>query len=213
MTTPQILLLIGGLLLVFFGLIFYKSFVKLVGFVIGGAYGLYLFTFFINQLNWEPLMIVLAAVGVVLILGIFGTIIASFASALLFFLAGGMTGLLIGKLLTGVPAETMLESNSLESLMSVLTPKAMDLIWFIGGGIVFVIALDWLAMVLFTVLGAIMIRFALAPMELIKPDWIIPGIIGLFGLMFQESMRRRAREHYHPLIRSKPIIKGRQIKR
>jgi hypothetical protein len=203
MNPPQILLLVGGILLVFFGLLFYKSFVKLVGFVVGGAYGLYLFTLFMNSLNWDPIFIMLAAAGAVLILGILGTYIATFANVLLFFLAGGMIGVLVSKLIMGVPADTALQIFTMRGAFELLKPAPADLIWFLGGGIMFVLALDWLVMILLTVLGAVMIRFALAPLDIMKPDWVVPGVIGLLGLMFQEAMRRRTKTRYEPLAHAR----------
>jgi hypothetical protein len=67
----------------------------------------------------------------------------------------------------------------------------------------FVLALDWLVMILLTVLGAVMIRFALAPLDIMKPDWVVPGVIGLLGLMFQEAMRRRTKTRYEPLAHAR----------
>ncbi len=193
MTIPQILVLVFGLLLTFFGLFIYRSTVKVAGFVVGAAYGIYLCVFFLSQFTWDPLLLYLTAAFVVLILGVLGTYIAEFANVALFFLAGGLIGVVTGKLIMGIPPGEE-EAFGAKGLVSLIRPQMSDLFWFVGGAILFVIALDTLVMLGLTLLGVGLIRWAIAPLELFKPDWVIPGAIGILGLMVQEAGRRRAKE-------------------
>lgn len=204
MNPVQIILLLVGVVLIFFGLMIYRSLIKLVGFLVGGAYGLYLFTLVLSYVSWDPVFVLLAAVGAVLVLGILGIFIAQFANALMFFLAGGLIGVMLGKLIAGLPPDTALEMLTVEGISGLIKPQFNDLLWFVGGGLVFVVALDSLVMLALVALGAVMVRLALAPLQIMQPDWIIPGVVGLFGLMFQEAMRRRGKGRIRPVKPMKP---------
>jgi hypothetical protein len=204
MNPVQIILLLVGVVLIFFGLMIYRSLIKLVGFLVGGAYGLYLFTYLLSYISWDPVFVLLAAVGAVLVLGILGIFIAEFANAFMFFLAGGLIGVMLGKLVAGLPPDIALEMLTVEGVSGLIKPRINDLLWFVGGGLVFVVALDSLVMLALVALGAVMVRLALAPLQIMEPDWIIPGVVGLFGLMFQEALRRKSRARFRPVKSVKP---------
>ena len=205
MNPIQIILLLVGVVLIFFGLMIYRNLIKLVGFLVGGAYGLYLFTFVLSYVTWDPVFVLLAAVGAVLVLGILGIFIAEFANAFMFFLAGGLVGVMIGKLVAGLPPDMAMEMLTVEGISGLIKPQVKDLLWFVGGGLVFVVALDSLVMLALVALGAVLVRLALAPLQIMQPDWVIPGVVGLFGLMFQEAVRRKRRTRTRPARQVTPV--------
>lgn len=205
MNPIQIILLLVGVVLIFFGLMIYRNLIKLVGFLVGGAYGLYLFTFVLSYVTWDPVFVLLAAVGAVLVLGILGIFIAEFANAFMFFLAGGLVGVMIGKLVAGLPPDMAMEMLTVEGISGLIKPQLNDLFWFVGGGLVFVVALDSLVMLALVALGAVLVRLALAPLQIMQPDWVIPGVVGLFGLMFQEAVRRKRRTRTRPARPVTPV--------
>jgi len=192
-TTPQILIILLGLILVFAGLPIYRSALKVFGFIVGAAYGIYLFTIFAGALDWEPLFVLIAAAILVVILGVMGTFIAKFANALMFFLAGGLVGVILGKIAAGFHTQEIVNEINNAALIDLLRFKPSDILWFLGGGVVFIIALDILIMFALCFLGAGLIWYGIQPMDLMQPDWVIPLIIGILGLLFQQSMRMRAR--------------------
>jgi hypothetical protein len=195
MTTAQILILVLGLLLAFFGLAIYKSFIKVIGFVVGAAYGLYLFTLFVNAVDWDPILIYLTAGFAVLVLGVLGTFVAQFAAVLMFFLAGGLVGVMLGKILMGMSASDVVSAISSEELERLIRPAAADLLWFLGGGFLFVIALEPLIMLALSALGAGLVWYAVRPWGLMphRLDWVIPVAVGVLGLMVQEGGRRQSK--------------------
>jgi len=188
---PQIALILLGLILAFFGLSIYKGFLKVLGFIVGAGYAIYLATLLAASADWDPVVIYVGAAVGVIVLGILGTFIAQFANALMFFLAGGLVGVVLGKILTGVPAEQAVEYLNPASITNLIRPEPGDLLWFLGGGFVFVIAIDVLIMLAFATLGAGLIWFAVRPLQLLQQDWLIPLVIGILGLMVQEGSRRR----------------------
>jgi hypothetical protein len=190
-STTQIALVLLGLILVFFGLIIYRSVIKLVGFIVGAGYGIYVAIIFSGSLGWDPLWILIAGVIFVVLLGMIGTYLAQLANMLLFFLAGGLVGVVLGKIVMGMPAQEAVQALDFHSIESLVRPEAGDLLWFLGGGILFVISIDILVILAFTALGAGLIWYALRPLHLMSPDWVIPLVIGILGLMFQEGARRR----------------------
>ena len=193
-TTNDIPLILIALALAFFGLPIYRGTIKLVGFIVGAAYAIYLFSVIAGSLDWEPVFIFLAGGLLILVLGVIGIFIAQFANFILFFLAGGLVGMLIGKFAMGIPSEQVFGQVSSGGFMELIKPQSADLIWFLGGGFVFVIAIDPLIMIALCALSTGILWFVLTPMGLMKPDWAIPAAVGVIGLIFQESMRRRARE-------------------
>ncbi|HEX9743899.1 MAG TPA: hypothetical protein VGB30_00590 [bacterium] len=208
---PQIVILIIGLVLTFFGLSLYKTLIKLVGFVVGASYGIYLYSLLMGSLSWDPLYIYITVALIVLILGMMGIMLAQFANVVMFFLAGGMVGLIMGKILTGIPADQAMSVFSGENVEILLQPKASDLFWFLGGGIIFVIALDTLVMLSLTIAGAGLIWMAIKPMNLLEgsvPDWIIPVFLGFIGLMVQEANRKRRKPEAARIMKEKMVRKS-----
>lgn len=193
-TMFKIISIVIGLAFAFFGLPIYKGTLKLVGFLVGAAYAIYLFSIFASRLVWDELFIYLAGVVLVLILGLIGTVIARFANAIMFFLAGGMVGVFLGKFIMGIGPGVEVGQGFLE----LIKPTGTDLIWFLGGGIIFILAIDPLLMVLLSAFGAGIIWFVISPMGIMKPDWVIPLIIGILGLMTQATARKRAKEERVP---------------
>jgi len=193
-------MIVLGLLLAMFGLSLYKGFIKLLGFAVGAGYGVYLFSTFASNLTWDPILIYLVAGILILVLGTLGTFIARFANLLLFFLAGGLTGVLLGKIVAGTPLPVITGTTPGEiaamieqgEYLALLKPQGVDIIWFLAGGFVFLLSLDILLVFAFSILGAGLIWFAIMPLELSEYDWIIPLGIGLVGLVVQEGARRRA---------------------
>lgn len=196
---PNILLIFIGLALAFFGLPIYRGTIKLIGFVVGAAYAIYLFTIFASSLDWQPVFIYLAGALLIILLGVIGVFIAQFANFVMFFLAGGLVGVLLGKFIMGVPTGDVVGQTMSTGFLELIKPQGTDLIWFLGGGLIFVIAVDPLVMIALSALGAGILWYALSPMGLLKPDWAIPVIVGVIGLITQESMRRRAREDRVPV--------------
>jgi len=193
-TLIELTLLVVGFILTFFGLQLYKTFLKLIGFIIGGAYGIYLFMYFVENMTWDPIFIFLTGAFFVLVLGTLGIFIAQFTNHLLFFLAGGLSGVMIGKLVGGLDPVSATRLLSGQDITVLVKPEASDLLWFIGGGILFLIALDSLIMISFIVLGVGMVWIVLRPLDFVPPgipDWIVPGALGLAGLTVQEATRRR----------------------
>lgn len=200
----QIGMLILGLILIFFGLSLYKTFVKAFGFVVGAAYGIYAFNFVKDYLAFDVVFVYLLAGLIVLMLGIGGALIAQFANTILFFLAGGMVGLMIGKILAGLPPDQAMDFFNLEEVGKLIAPKPTDLFWFLGGGIVFVIALDALVMLALTILGCGFLWVGISPMKLFPtgfPSWIPILAVGVIGLSVQESSRKR----YHGKPKPKKV--------
>jgi hypothetical protein len=195
----SILLIILAIALAFFGLPIYRGTIKLIGFVVGAAYSLYLFSIFASTLDWQPVFVFLAGALLIILLGVIGVIIAQFANYLMFFLAGGLVGVLLGKFIMGVPADSVVGQPLTPGFLELIKPQGADLIWFFGGGIIFVIAVDPLVMIALSALGAGILWYVLTPMGLLKPDWVIPVIVGVIGMISQESMRRRAREDRVPV--------------
>ena len=154
----------------------------------------------------RPVTVLMITVSV-LVLGVIGVFIAEFANVVMFFLAGGLVGIIVGKLIVGVPVDLALQSYTFEGFATLIQPELTDLLWFIGGGIVFIIALDSLVILALTLLGVAFMRFALTPLQLMQPDWVIPGVIGLLGLMFQEGMRRRAKAQKMGIVTKEPVSK------
>ncbi|MCX6645524.1 MAG: hypothetical protein NTY09_04080 [bacterium] len=196
---PNILLIFIGLAFAFFGLPIYRGTIKLIGFVVGAAYAIYLFTIFASSLTWEPVFVYLAGALLIIILGVIGVFIAQFANYLMFFLAGGLVGVLLGKFIMGGLTGDVVGQTMSGGFLELIKPQGTDLIWFLGGGLIFVIAVDPLVMIALSALGAGILWYALSPMGLLKPDWAIPVIVGVIGLITQESMRRRARENRIPV--------------
>lgn len=208
LTTTNILLILLGFAFAFFGLPIYKGTIKLIGFLVGGAYGVYLFSIFAGTLHWEPVFIFLAGAILIIILGVIGVFIAQFANAALFFLAGGMVGVLLGKFIMGIPTEEVVGQAMNHGFLEMIKPQSADLIWFLGGGFVFIVAIDALIMIALSALGAGILLFVLSPMHLMQPNWVIPLIVGVLGLITQESMRRRAKEDRIPVHKSKQSKSG-----
>ena len=202
LSITQISLILLGLVLVFFGLIIYRSVIKLVGFIVGAGYGIYVAIVFSGSLGWDPLWILIAGVIFIVLLGVIGTYLAQLANALLFFLAGGLVGVVLGKIVMGMPAEEAMQALDFASLENLVRPQAGDLLWFLGGGIIFVISIDILVILAFTALGGGLIWYAIRPLHLMSPDWIIPLVIAVLGLMFQEGARRRI-SATQPVVRRK----------
>ncbi len=200
----KIILIVIGLAFAFFGLPIYKGTIKLVGFLVGAAYAIYLFSIFASQLVWDELFIYLAGVILVLILGLAGIVIARFANAVMFFLAGGMVGVFLGKFIMGIGPGVAVGQGFLE----LIKPTGTDLIWFLGGGFIFLIAIDALLIILLSAFGAGIIWFVISPMGIMKPDWVIPLIVGILGLMTQAAARKRAKgervSYYKPPARLPP---------
>ncbi len=183
-------LLIVGLLLAFLGLPIYKSAIRFIGFVVGAGYGIYLFSLFAKSVAWDPLFVILTACFFVIVMGILGAFVAQAANMVLFFLTGGLVGVMMAKIVAGATASEIMDQSSVLGLM---TPRVTDLIWFIGGGIVFVISIEVLIMLALASLGTGLIWFGLRPLELMRPDWVIPVVLGVLGLGVQEASRRRRR--------------------
>ena len=195
--TPEItrvLLIVLGLALLFGGLPIYRSTIKVLGFIVGAGYGVYLFSIFAKTLEMDPILIIALAGFIVLVLGILGTYLARMASTIMFFLAGGLVGVIIGKLAAGIPAGEIIEISGGEAIINLIKPEAKDLFWFLGGGFLFIISIDIVIMITLAVLGAGLIWTAARPMNLMEPDWIIPLVLAFLGIAFQESMRRKAAE-------------------
>lgn len=202
MSITQIALILIGLVLVFFGLILYRSVIKLVGFLVGAGYAIYLAVVFSGSLGWDPLWILIGGIILIVVLGVIGTYVAQIANMLLFFLAGGLVGVVLGKILMGIPAEEAVQTLDFRSLENLVRPTAGDLLWFLGGGILFAISIDILVILAFSALGAGLIWYAIRPLGLMSPDWVIPLAIGILGLMFQEGARRRI-PGTQPVVRRK----------
>jgi len=183
-------LLIAGLLLAFLGLPIYKSAIRFIGFVVGAGYGIYLFSLFAKSVAWDPIFVIVTACFFVIVMGILGTFVAQAANMVLFFLTGGLVGVMMAKIVAGATAGEIIDQSSVLGLM---TPRVTDLIWFIGGGIVFVISIEVLIMLALASLGTGLIWFALRPLEVMRPDWLIPVVLGVLGLGVQEASRRRRR--------------------
>ncbi len=188
----QIAVLVLGLILAFFGLPLYHSALKLFGFLVGGAYGVYLFTVFGNSFNWEPMFVLIGAVILVVLLGFIGSHIMQFANALMFFLAGGLVGVIIGKVVAGFNAPELVGSIDSTSLSLLAKFEPTDLIWFLGGGFIFIIGMDILIMFALAALGAGLVWFVGRDLDIMQPDWAIPAAVGVLGLIVQEGIRRRA---------------------
>ncbi len=193
-TGLQIIFIFIGLILAFFGLPIYRRGLKVIGFVVGAGYAIYLFLIFANSIQIESIFKYIIALLLILILGSFGMVLTRMANTILFFLAGGLVGLILGKIFQGVPAEKIVELAGSDMVVKLFKPEAKDIFWFLGGGFVFILAIEVLEMLALCALGAGLIWYATQTMQLMKPDWVIPGIIGVLGFIFQENMRQRARK-------------------
>jgi len=189
----RILLIILGMAFLFAGLPIYRSTIKVLGFVVGAGYGVYLFSLFVNSIDLEPIMIFVLAGLLVLFLGALGAFIAQLASTAMFFLAGGLVGVILGKLVSGIPAGEIIDISGTDTIISLIKPAAKDIFWFLGGGFAFVISLDVVIIISLSMLGAGLIWVAARPLNLMEPDWVIPLVLAFLGIAFQESMRRRAK--------------------
>jgi len=201
--SPEILRIITillGLALLFAGLPIYRGTIKVLGFIVGASYGVYLFSLFAKSITLEPIFVFVLAGFLVLFLGFLGTFIAQLASAFVFFLAGGLVGVIIGKLVSGIPAGEIINITGIDTFINLIKPEASDLLWFLGGGIVFILSIDIIIMFCLAILGAGLIWVAISPFQLMKPDWVIPLILAFLGIAFQEGMRRRASGKSHRRI-------------
>jgi len=190
--TLQIFIVLLGLALLFAGLPIYRGTIKVLGFIVGAIYGVYLFSLFAKSIALDPIFVLVLAGFIVLFLGILGTYVAQFASAVMFFLAGGLVGVIIGKIVSGIPAGDIVSITSTDTFINLIKPEASDLLWFLGGGIVFIISIDIIIIICLAVLGAGLIWITIKPLQLMEPDWVIPLVLAFLGIAFQEGMRRRA---------------------
>lgn len=204
----DIAFLVIGIILIFFGLSLYKSFVKVIGFVVGAAYGVYLYTVFLPYLTVEPIFIFLIAAFLILILGIMGTFLARAANLIMFFLTGGLAGVIIGKMIVGMTFDDAFASITSMGIREMIKPEPSDLIWFLGGGILFLIALDTLIILALTALGAGLIWYVLLTWGYLPkgiPTWVVPAVLIFIGVSIQEATRRKSKPGTDALkIKKKP---------
>jgi hypothetical protein len=188
----QIVLLLIGVGLVFFGLPLFRGALNIFGFIVGAAYGVFLFTLFSGTVNLDPIVRIMLGAAIGLVAGFLGAALANFANALFVFIAGGLVGLLIAKLITGTPVSEATRVVSFQQLQAMLNPQAIDIVWFLIGGIIFLLAIDTVMILALVALGTGLIYRAMLPLNLMQPPWLIPVILGMIGLMTQESLRNRA---------------------
>jgi hypothetical protein len=187
----QIVLFIVGLGLVFFGLPIFKGALSFFGFLVGAVYGIIFFSLFVGTVSLSPILIILLAAGIGLVGGLLGMALANFANSIFVFIAGGLIALAIAKLLGGFPVKEISDSLNSGRLVELLHPQMLDLVWFVVGGIVFVLAIDTVMTVALVVLGSVLIYQAIGPLHLMEPGWVIPAAFGVIGLPVQESLRHR----------------------
>jgi hypothetical protein len=184
----QIGLLVLGLALIFFGLPLFKSAINVFGFLIGAGYAVFFYYLFASSLGLNPAWGLVVTVILALVGGILGALLANFAQALFVFVAGGFVGLMIAKFIMGAPVTTFTP----EHLRGLLQFQTLDIVWFIIGGILFVLAIDTVLIFALCALGAAFLYRALDPLNLLNPEWLIPLALGIIGFIVQEAARNRA---------------------
>lgn len=188
----EILLLVIGLVVTFFGLPVFRGALSVFGFFLGLLVTVYLFSMFGSQFELEPLARTILTAALGLVGGFIGIAVANVAQAVFVFLAGGLIAITIAKLVMGVPVEQASQTLGLEGLMSMLRPSITDVIWFVIGGVIFIIAMDTVLIMVMAVLGAFLIFRATDPLNLMQPEWLIPAVLGVLGLIVQQALRHRA---------------------
>jgi hypothetical protein len=188
----QIPLLLFGLGLIFFGLPLFRGTLHLFGFIVGAIYGLFFFSYFAISLSLTPVLVLFLVIAVGLVGGLLGMALANFANSIFVFIAGGLVALMITKLFAGFPIENIVEAFKTGQFRALFQLQMLDLLWFVIGGGVFVMAMDSVMTVALVMLGTILLYRAMEPMNLMEPRWVIPVAVGVIGLMVQESLRHRA---------------------
>jgi hypothetical protein len=199
-SASQIPLLLFGLGLIFFGLPLFRGTLHLFGFIVGAIYGLFFFSYFAISLSLTPVLLLFAVIGVGLVGGLLGMALANFANSIFVFIAGGLVALMITKLLGGFPIEDIVQAFKTGEFRTLFHLQMLDLLWFAIGGGVFVMAMDAVMTVALVTLGTILVYRAMEPLKLMEPQWVIPVIIGVFGLMVQESLRHRTLHNKRVII-------------
>jgi hypothetical protein len=188
----QILLLIIGLGLVFFGLPLFRGALNIFGFIVGVVYGAAVYELVAPGLGFTPVIFYVLGAVVALAGGLLGTLLANFAQALFVFIAGGLIALMVEKMLAGASMGEAVSNLQPGWFQTILHLSPVDIVWFVVGGIIFVLAIDTVMILALVALGTALIYRALDPLDLLRPEWIIPVIVGVLGLFVQESIRNRA---------------------
>jgi hypothetical protein len=195
----EIALLLIGLGIVFFGLPLFRDALNLFGFIVGAVYGVALYELVAPGLGLTPVAFYVFGATVAVVGGLLGAVLANFAQALFVFIAGGLIALMVEKLAAGTSLGDAVSNLQPGWFSAILQLSPVDIVWFIVGGFIFVLAIDTVMILALVALGTALIYRALDPLNLMRPEWVIPVIIGIFGLFVQESIRNRA-------VRAKKLI-------
>ena len=196
----QIIMLLLGLGLVFFGLPLFRGALNIFGLIIGVVFGLFFFSLFVGALSLSPILVLCIAAAIALVGGMLGMALANFANTVFVFLAGGVVGLLISKLVLGTQVEDAAQTFQAARFFASLSLQPVDAVWFLIGGIVFVLAIDTVMTIALVVLGTAFIYHAVEPLHIMEPAWVIPVGFGMLGLLVQESLRHRAMRHERVIV-------------
>jgi hypothetical protein len=199
-SVSQIVLLLLGLGLVFFGLPLFRGALSFFGFMIGALYGLFFFSLFAGAASLTPILTIILALSIALVGGLLGMALANFANSIFIFIAGGFVSLAIAKILTGFPIGEAIESLKTGHITTQMVMHPIDFVWFIVGGIVFVMAIDTVMTIALVTLGSILIYQAIKPIHIFEPAWVIPAAFGVLGFLTQESLRHRVMKHEQMIV-------------
>lgn len=199
-SAPDYFLLLTGLALVFFGLPILRSTLHVFGFVVGASYGVYFYALFSQQNDFTlPVYILIGAI-VGIFGGLLGASLANFAQAIFVFLAGGFMGFLIAKIIIGYPIDQPPEPGSLGDFNPLFQFNPIDILWFLLGGVAFVIAIDVVMILVLVIFGSALIYKSVDPLNLMQPEWAIPAIVGIIGFISQEAMSEKIKRSKKVLI-------------
>ncbi len=188
-----------GFILAFFGQTVYKLSIRVAGFIIGGFLGIMIVKFITDALKIYQNQEIIAAAGG-LLLGLLGAFAIRKWIKVLLFLAGGITGFMVGQTffypeMTGTTVHAAAEAESAGQGLHSITDMLGNLNWQIiaaalVGGILAVLLERFFVILFSSFWGARMIESVFA-YQYVFPVVLFVGI--LFQVLSYRMMRQRRR--------------------